>query len=126
MILLGVVAQRRRPEYAPHRRPECGTQQSKPRAGSDRGLGECATTEAAFNRVWGLADASGADLFPAAITTNYAKKRIPIVFLTTGPHEDYDKVTDEASKIDYVKLGRVARPMHDVVVAVGNRRTRPR
>ncbi len=57
---------------------------------------------------------------------NYAKKGIPIVFLTDGLHPDYHKVTDEPSKIDYTKLGRVARLLHDVVVAVGNRRTRPR
>jgi hypothetical protein len=57
---------------------------------------------------------------------NYAKKGIPIVFFTDGLHPDYHKVTDEPQKIDYVKLGRVSRLIHDVVVAVGNRRTRPR
>ena len=57
---------------------------------------------------------------------NYAKKGIPVVFLTTGLHADYHKVTDEASRIDYGKLARVATLMHDVAVAVGNRRTRPR
>jgi peptidase M28-like protein len=57
---------------------------------------------------------------------NYAKKGIPIVFLTTGLHADYHKVTDEPSKIDYGKLARVATLVHDVAVAVGNRRTRPR
>jgi Zn-dependent M28 family amino/carboxypeptidase len=57
---------------------------------------------------------------------SYAKKGIPIVFFTTGLHEDYHKVSDEPSKIVYAKLARVATLMHDVVVAVGNRRTRPR
>jgi hypothetical protein len=57
---------------------------------------------------------------------SYAKKGIPIVFFTTGLHEDYHKVSDEPSKIDYVKLARVAGLMHDVVVALANRRTRPR
>lgn len=57
---------------------------------------------------------------------NYAKKGIPIVFFTDGLHPDYHKVTDESAKIDYVKMGRVARLIHDVAVAVGNRRTRPR
>ncbi|MDQ3951109.1 MAG: M28 family peptidase, partial [Gemmatimonadota bacterium] len=57
---------------------------------------------------------------------NYAKKGIPIVFFTTGLHADYHKVSDEPSKIDYPKLARVAALMRDVVVAVGNRRTRPR
>jgi hypothetical protein len=57
---------------------------------------------------------------------NYAKKGIPIVFFTTGLHEDYHKVSDEASRINYPKLARVARLMHDVAVALGNRRARPR
>jgi Zn-dependent M28 family amino/carboxypeptidase len=57
---------------------------------------------------------------------NYAKKGIPIVFFTTGLHEDYHKVSDEASRINYPKLARVTRLMHDVAVAVGNRRARPR
>jgi hypothetical protein len=57
---------------------------------------------------------------------SYAKKGIPIVFFTTGLHEDYHKVSDEPSKIDYAKLARVAALMHDIAVAVGNRRTRPR
>lgn len=57
---------------------------------------------------------------------SYAKKGIPIVFLTTGLHEDYHKVSDEPSKIAYAKLARVAGLMHDIAVALGNRRTRPR
>jgi Zn-dependent M28 family amino/carboxypeptidase len=57
---------------------------------------------------------------------NYAKKGIPIVFLTTGLHADYHKVSDEAARINYAKLARVATLMHDVAVAVANRRTRPR
>jgi hypothetical protein len=57
---------------------------------------------------------------------NYAKHGIPVVFLTTGLHMDYHKVSDEASKIDYAKLGRVTRLMHDVAVALANRRARPR
>jgi Zn-dependent M28 family amino/carboxypeptidase len=57
---------------------------------------------------------------------NYAKRGVPVVFLTTGLHADYHKVSDEASRIDVGKLARVAAMMHDVVVAVANRRTRPR
>ena len=57
---------------------------------------------------------------------NYAKKGIPIVFFTDGLHADYHKVTDEPSRIEYEKLGRTTRLIHDVVVAVANRRARPR
>jgi hypothetical protein len=57
---------------------------------------------------------------------NYARKGIPIVFFTTGMHDDYHKPSDEPSKIDYEKMARVARLIRDVAVAVGNATGRPR
>jgi len=57
---------------------------------------------------------------------NYARKGIPIVFLTTGLHVDYHKVSDSPDKIDYEKMARVTRLMLDLGIAVGNRTTRPR
>jgi hypothetical protein len=55
---------------------------------------------------------------------NYAKRGIPIVFFTSGLHDDYHKVSDEASRIDYEKLARVARLFYEIGVAVGNRQSR--
>ncbi|MEP7001937.1 MAG: M20/M25/M40 family metallo-hydrolase [bacterium] len=57
---------------------------------------------------------------------NYARKGIPIVFFTTGLHDDYHKPSDDPSKIDYDKLARVARLIRDVAVTVGNSVVRPR
>jgi hypothetical protein len=57
---------------------------------------------------------------------NYARKGIPIVFLTTGLHGDYHKVSDEPAKIDYEKLARVQKLMLDVGTAVGNSAKRPK
>lgn len=57
---------------------------------------------------------------------NYARKGIPVVFLTTGLHPDYHRVTDEPQKIAYEKMARIATLMRDVVTAVGDRATRPR
>ena len=57
---------------------------------------------------------------------NYARKGIPIVFFTTGLHDDYHRPSDEADKIDYAKLSRVAQLIRDVVHAVGNGAKRPR
>ena len=57
---------------------------------------------------------------------NYARKGIPIVFFTTGMHDDYHQPSDEPSKIDYEKMARVARLMRDVAVAVANSAARPR
>jgi hypothetical protein len=57
---------------------------------------------------------------------NYARKGIPIVFFTTGLHDDYHKVSDEPGKIDYAKLARVQTLMLDVGTAIGNSVRRPR
>ena len=57
---------------------------------------------------------------------NYARHGIPIAFFTTGLHADYHEVSDEAKRIDYDKLARVARLMLDVTRAVGNSSARPR
>ena len=57
---------------------------------------------------------------------SYAKRGIPIVFYTTGLHEDYHKVTDEVSKIDFDKLARVSDLIMRSALAVANRSERPR
>jgi len=57
---------------------------------------------------------------------NYAKKGIPILFFTSGLHEDYHKVTDEPRKIDYTGMAAIARLMFEVGQVIGNRGTRPR
>jgi Zn-dependent M28 family amino/carboxypeptidase len=57
---------------------------------------------------------------------NYARKGIPIVFLTTGLHDDYHKVSDDPRKIEFDKMARVTRLMVEVGRAVANSRQRPR
>ena len=57
---------------------------------------------------------------------NYARKGIPIVFLTTGLHPQYHQVTDEAELIDYAKMARVGDLMFRTGIALGNRPTRPK
>ena len=57
---------------------------------------------------------------------NYARKGIPIVFFTTGLHEDYHKVSDEPLKIDYEKMARVGGLVLELGTTLGNREARPR
>jgi len=57
---------------------------------------------------------------------NYAKKGIPIVFLTTGLHDDYHKVSDDPRKIEYAKMARVTGLMVELARAVANSPNRPR
>jgi hypothetical protein len=57
---------------------------------------------------------------------NYARKRIPVLFFTTGLHEDYHKVSDEAQKINYPKMARIGSMLLDLGSTLGNREARPR
>ena len=57
---------------------------------------------------------------------NYARKGIPILFFTTGLHEDYHKVSDDVRKIDFDKMARVGSLLLELGVTVANRVTRPR
>ena len=57
---------------------------------------------------------------------NYARKGIPIVFFTTGLHEDYHKVSDEPQKIDYQKLQKVTRTVYLTLWEIAMRRVRPK
>ena len=52
---------------------------------------------------------------------SYARRGIPIVFFTSGLHEDYHRVSDEAAKIDYDKLAHVGALLLEVGRAVGDR-----
>ena len=57
---------------------------------------------------------------------NYAARGIPVVFFTTGLHDDYHKVSDETSRIDFDKMVRVTRLFVGMGRALGDRTTRPR
>ena len=50
----------------------------------------------------------------------YARWGIPIVFFSTGGHQDYHQVTDEPQYIDYTHMARVASFVHDVALSVAN------
>ena len=78
-----------------------------------------------INREWDAAE-HPERMFERSDQFNYARKGIPVVFFTTGMHEDYHKATDAPAKIDYEKLARVARLVRDVSVAVANSGQRPR
>ena len=57
---------------------------------------------------------------------NYARRGVPILFLTTGLHADYHQPSDEAARIDFPKLARVATLMYDLGRTLADRPTRPR
>jgi hypothetical protein len=56
----------------------------------------------------------------------YAQQGIPVVFFTTGLHDDYHAVTDRAELIDYDKLARVTDYIMRLAIAVADRPSRLR
>jgi len=56
---------------------------------------------------------------------NYAKRGIPIAFFFDGVHEDYHRVSDEVSKIDFPKYTTVARTIFLTTIAVADRDKAP-
>lgn len=57
---------------------------------------------------------------------NYARKGIPIIFFFDGVHEDYHRPGDEAQKIDYEKMEKVARTIYLTLWEVANLPVRPK
>ena len=78
-----------------------------------------------FNREWD-SPTHPEHIYERSDHYNYAQKGIPIVFVTTGLHDDYHKVTDEVSRIDFAKMARVGELIFRAGQAVGNRASRPR
>jgi Zn-dependent M28 family amino/carboxypeptidase len=57
---------------------------------------------------------------------NYAKKGIPIIFYFSGVHEDYHRVSDEVSKIDFGKMEKITRTVYATMLALTEVPTRPK
>lgn len=57
---------------------------------------------------------------------SYARYGIPVVFFTTGLHDDYHQPSDEPDTLDYEKLARVTRLIGDLAAEVAGLPARPR
>jgi hypothetical protein len=55
----------------------------------------------------------------------YARFGIPIVFFSSGSHQDYHQLTDEAQYIDYDKMARFARYLLDLTRTLADLDHRP-
>lgn len=56
---------------------------------------------------------------------NYARYGIPIIFLTSGLHDDYHAPSDETELLDFEKMAAVADLLLDLTVELGNSPSRP-
>ena len=57
---------------------------------------------------------------------NFARKGVPILFFTSGTHEDYHRPTDTAERINVEKESRLVRLLFYLGTAVANRTAPPR
>jgi Zn-dependent M28 family amino/carboxypeptidase len=57
---------------------------------------------------------------------NYVRANIPVTYFSTGYSPDYHMVTDEPQYIDYDHAGRTARFVHAIMLAIADRRDRPK
>jgi glucose/arabinose dehydrogenase/Zn-dependent M28 family amino/carboxypeptidase len=56
---------------------------------------------------------------------NYVLHRVPVVYMSTGYALDYHQLTDEPRYADYDHMARIGNFVHDIALAVADRRTRP-
>ncbi len=78
-----------------------------------------------FNREWDD-PAHPEQIYVRSDHYRYAQAGIPVLFLTTGLHEDYHRVTDTPDKVDIEKLARVTDYLLRTAVAIAERPARPR
>jgi Zn-dependent M28 family amino/carboxypeptidase len=57
---------------------------------------------------------------------NFARKGIPVLFFSSGLHEDYRRPSDEADRIEYDKMARIARLLYYLGARVGDADQAPR
>ena len=55
----------------------------------------------------------------------YFGKNIPVTYFSLGYAQDYHMQTDEPQYIDYDHSARLGRFVHDVMMAISERKTRP-
>lgn len=56
---------------------------------------------------------------------NYVRKNVPVTYFSTGYAPDYHQVTDEPQYIEYDHSARIGRFIHDIMLAIAQRRDRP-
>ena len=56
---------------------------------------------------------------------NYVLNHVPVVYVSTGYALDYHQPTDEPQYIDYEHMARVGNFVHEIALAVADRRNRP-
>jgi hypothetical protein len=78
----------------------------------------------AIDKTWDVS-ANPMNRFCRSDQVNYVHHDIPVTYFSLGYALDYHQPTDEPQYIDYDHAARLARFIHDVMMAVANRKDKP-
>ncbi len=78
----------------------------------------------ALDKSWDVT-ANPMNRFCRSDQVNYVRHDIPVTYFSTGYAPDYHQPTDEPQYIEYDHMASVGRFIHDVMLAVANRRDKP-
>jgi Zn-dependent M28 family amino/carboxypeptidase len=78
----------------------------------------------ALDKSWDV-PANPLNRFCRSDQVNYVRHDVPVTYFSTGYAQDYHQATDEPQYIEYEHAARVGRFIHDVMLALADRRTRP-
>ena len=79
----------------------------------------------AIDKTWDVS-ANPMNRFCRSDQVNYVHHDIPVTYFSTGYAQDYHQPTDEPQYIEYEHAARLGRFVHDVMLAVANRKDKPR
>jgi len=82
------------------------------------------TETMAIDKSWDVT-ANPMNRFCRSDQVNYVNKDIPVTYFSLGYAQDYHQPTDEPQYIDYEHSARLGRFIHDVMLAIAQRKDRP-
>jgi hypothetical protein len=78
----------------------------------------------AIDKSWDVT-ANPMNRFCRSDQVNYVRKDVPVTYFSLGYAQDYHMASDEPQYIDYDHAARLGRFVHDIMLAIANRRDRP-
>lgn len=78
----------------------------------------------AIDKSWDVT-ANPMNRFCRSDQVNYVLNNVPVTYFSHGYAQDYHQPTDEPQYIDYEHMARSSRFVHDIMMAVAMRKTRP-
>jgi len=82
------------------------------------------TETMAIDKSWDVT-ANPMNRFCRSDQVNYVNKDIPVTYFSLGYAQDYHQATDEPQYIEYEHAARLGRFIHDIMMAVAQRKDRP-